>query len=194
MTGDMTGFFRDRLAVALTRRSVRVSELTEVYLVHLLASFVHASPEKALNEPLVHRMADALSAPTNTERFRKFRELGDHALYACGFFSDHLERRGIAREYVVTMGGRAYVQAGDLMSRTHGAQPDGFGDVYDELAHAFDALARVLDDVRECTSLRTPQDIVRLYERWRRTGSPLLAARLEEEGVFPQSGGSKLVH
>jgi hypothetical protein len=159
---------------------VSISTSTEVYLVHLLTGFVHVTADAALGQPLVQRLAEALEAPSTSERFRRFRALGDSALYISGFFSDHLSRRGVSRGYVVAMGGRAYVAASDVG-----------GDMFAELAEGFDDLAQVLDEVRETTSLRTPQDIVRLYERWRRTRSPSLAERLEAEGVFPQEAPKK---
>ncbi|RLB49016.1 MAG: hypothetical protein DRJ42_21965 [Deltaproteobacteria bacterium] len=195
LSADPSGFFRERLVSALGRRNVRVSEGTEVYLVHLLTGFVHVSADEALGQPLVERLAEALEAPGDVERFRRFRALGDNALYVSGFFSDHLDRRGISRDYVVSMGGRAYVAAGDLAERRVGGGAHGLHEVYDELADGFDKLALILDEVRETTSLRTPQDIVRLYERWRRTGSKVLAERLEQEGVFPQEAPKKrLLH
>ena len=191
---DMGGFFRERLMAALDRHTVTVSEATEVYLVHLLMTFVHRAPDDALGRSLVERLADALEAPSSREGFRRYRELGDSALYACGFFGEHLHRRGISRDYVIGMGNRAYGAAGHLMERHRLGAADALT-VYDELAEAFESLARVLDDVRESTSMRTPQDIVRLYERWRRTGSPLLAERLEAQGVFPQTAGvTTLLH
>jgi hypothetical protein len=111
----------------------------------------------------------------------------------CGFFGDHLRRRGISRDYVVGLGERAYGEAGDLCGRAWRSSDGSLRQVYPELAGRFDVFARVLDEVRETTALRTPQDIVRLYERWRRTKSPTLARRLKEEGVFPQDGGGDRV-
>lgn len=186
LSADPSGFFRERLVSALGRRNVTVSEDTEVYLVHLLTGFVHVTADEAIGQPLVERLAEALEAPSAVERFRRFRALGDNALYVAGFFSDHLTRRGISRDYVVSMGGRAYFAAGDLAERRLGGGSLAPPEIFDELAGDFDRLALILDEVRETTSLRTPQDIVRLYERWRRTGSRVLAERLEQEGVFPQ--------
>ena len=123
-------------------------------------------------------------------RHQKLRSLGDSALYSCGFFGESLERRGVSRSYVVSMGGRAYTAASGLPApRGTEVGPR----VFQELTMKFHAFSQVLDDVRECTAMRTPQDIVRLYERWKKNQSPLLAERLEQEGVFPQSG-STLVH
>ena len=67
---------------------------------------------RRLARPLVERLAAALEAEDRSQKFRRFRDLGDCALYVCGFFSDHLQRRGIARDYVVAMGHRGYLQAG----------------------------------------------------------------------------------
>ena len=193
LNADMSDFFRERLVAALEEQRLSVAETTEYYLVQLLTSYASRPPQDALGRPLVHRLAEAMETPDTAERFRRFRDLGDCALYVCGFFGDHLRRRGISRDYVVGLGGRAYGEAGDLCGRTWGSADGWLGKVYPELAGRFDAFARVLDEVRETTALRTPQDIVRLYERWRRTKSPTLARRLKEEGVFPQDGGGDRV-
>ena len=168
---------------ALTRLEVDASGAVEFYLVELLAQQARTTADTL--EPLVFRLAEAAAIDEPAERFRRFRAVGDAALHTCGFFADHYERRGVSREYVVTMGGRAYDAAADLAFAARAAEPDVFG----ELAGRFDAFARVLDEVRETTELRTPQDIVRLYDRWRRTRSPRLAERLRKAGVFPGLGG-----
>ncbi len=111
------------------------------------------------------------------ERLRHFRDTGDAALYTCGFFADHLETRGVSEDSFISMGGRAYRAASTLCPRR--------GMVYDELASGFERMVVLLDEVREETVLKTPQDIVRLYDKWRRTGSPKVAARLHQAGVFP---------
>jgi hypothetical protein len=175
---DVQSFFRERLDGALSRQSLRLSSAAKVYVVNLMAGFANGGFGSALDEPFALRLAAALRT-RGGERARLLRELGDTALYACGFFSEHLERRGISREYIVTMGYRGYRGAVDAAPRS------ALAAVCPELAFSFDPLARVLDDVRESTALRTPQQIVRLYERWHRTRSPLLAERLEAEGVYP---------
>ena len=175
---DVQTFFRERLDGALSRQSLRLSSAAKIYVVNLMAGFAGVGPSTPLDEPFALRLAAALRA-RGGERSRLLRELGDAALYACGFFGDYLERRGISRDYIVSMGARGYRGACDAAPRSAVAS------ICPELAISFDPLARALDDVRESTALRTPQEIVRLYERWRRTRSPLLAERLEAEGVFP---------
>jgi hypothetical protein len=108
------------------------------------------------------------------------RELGDVALFICGFFPDSFDRRGLTRTYVVEMGGSAYLVLGQA-ARSRGARPD----VFVELADRFRDMAAVLDEVRERTTLCTDGAVLKLYERWRDTGSPAIARRLQRRGVHP---------
>lgn len=173
---DLRGYFHERLHVALHRSGLGASTDVERYLLELLSESRTqlATPDR----PLVDRLQAALAAPDPRDRLRSFRETGDAALYTCGFFPEHLDRRGMSPEYFATVGGRAYRAAGSLDPRQ--------GSTFEELADGFLGFARVLDEVREETVLRTPQDIVKLYDRWRRTRSPRLAERLHAAGVFPQ--------
>lgn len=186
VTSDISGFFRERLEAALGRHGVQVSGQTTVYLLNLLVEFGSAPQADGWEGTFVERMASASHAQEPVERLRRFRELGDRSLYTCGFFADHLERRGVARSYVATVGERAYEEAGALARRPWLTHERARASVYPELAQRFNSVAAAFDDVRECTDLRTPQQIIRLYEKWKRTGSQLIAERLEAEGVFPQ--------
>jgi hypothetical protein len=185
-------FFQERLRAALAQRSVRLEGALQVYLVDLLERYAAAHPQRALR-PLVDHLTDALEAPTPLDRLRLYREMGDAALCVSGLFGEHLSARGISRRYVASMGGFAYRHASHLAS-VPGSRSTASAHVYHQLAHRFDEIAGLLVDVGEATDMRTPQDVVRLYERWRRTHSPVLAARLREEGVFPQAPGDRTVH
>jgi hypothetical protein len=192
-SGDLRGWFRERLVEALDRRRLPASEITQVYVVELLSRYATSPEQATLDRPLALQLADAAEA-SGTERIRLLRVMGDTALYLTGFFSDHLEHRGVSRAYFVAMGERAYSSAGALarFSPSEAVRHP----VYEELAEDFERFVHALDDVRESTSLRTPQDIVKLYDRWRKTRSPRLAERLREEGVFPgrDDEPSRLLH
>lgn len=194
MHEQMLGFFHERLTATLERRRMAIQESTEAYLVHLLGGYATLSSERSLEQPLVCRLAEAIHTADPAERLRQFRQLGDIALYTSGFFAEYLQRKGISTDYVARIGERAYQSAGDLAQRaTRPLDPERHA-AYVELAGRFEDFVGVLDEMRECTSLRTPQDIVRLYDRWRRTGSPLLAERLREHGVFPTKPQRNTLH
>lgn len=190
----MHHFFQERLDACLERRSMTVQPTTGEYLRQLLAGYATTPSEHFWNKPFVYQLADAVHAPQASVRLRQFRQLGDMTLYVSGFFAEHLQRRGVSTDYVARIGERAYQAASDLAQRAFKPLDVEQCTAYAELAERFEDFVGVLDDVREMTSLRTPQDIVRLYDRWRRTGSPTLAERLREEGVFPQADTSRSVH
>jgi hypothetical protein len=182
---DLRGWFRERLEAALGDRGLAAEEATRAYLVDLLARVGLGKENAALSRPLAIQLAEARSAEGG-DRFRLYRALGDDALYLRGFCAEHLDHRGITTDYVATLGEAAYDHAGDLAL--------GGGEVYRELSRKFEPFAEALDDVREGTALRTPSDIVRLYDRWTRTRSPKIAERLSAEGVFPAMLTPKAVH
>ncbi len=184
---DVREFFRERVEAAARGHGLAVTESVEFYLVNLLSQVAVLPAERLLTRPLVELLADALEAQ-GAERLRRYRQLGDLALVVCGFFHDFLRRRGVSRNYAVELGGRAYSQAGNIAQLTGRTREFALADVFLSLAEDFDSYARLLDDVRETTQLRTPQEIIKLYERWKKTSSPLLAQRLEQAGVFPQRG------
>ncbi len=191
MVGDVAGWFRERLVSCLSARQIRVAEETEFYLVELLASAARRGAEgRGVGaRPLALALAEANEAEGDA-RLERYRALGDEALYVGGFFVEHLDRRGLSEDYVHRIGSGAYRVAGRLAERSVAESARAV--VYEELAARFERLARVFDDVRESTALRTPQDIVRLYDKWRRTGSARLAERLFAEGVFPGRASSTL--
>jgi len=178
-------FFLGEVRDAMQDLRVEAAAETERYLVDLLTSFAVSARIQNLFEPLVSQLAKARNA-SGPERANRMRDLGDAAMFVCGFFPDSFERRGLDRSYVVAMGGHAYLVVSQATRRWGDASD---GRVFVELGERFHELARVLDEVRERTALRTDAAVVRLYERFRDSGSPTLLRRLHRRGVHPQVPG-----
>jgi len=176
---DIHTFFVEHVTEAMRDLRVETRAETQGYLVNLLSGFAVSEKTQSLSEPLARLFERALQA-TGVERLARLRDLGDAALFICGFFPDSFDRRGLSRTYVVDMGGRAYLVVGQS-AREHAR-----AEVFVELGGRFDDMARVLDEVRERTAMCTDGEIVRLYERWSRSGSPTLAERLRRRGVHPR--------
>lgn len=176
-------YFHEAVTTAIRRLGLSVSSWTEFYLVEFLFKSVSKPPP---DDPLVFQMRKAQEGESPLERFSLYRRAGDSALFLMGFFSEFMQKRGINRSYVAAMGGAAYSSAADL-------SPKGFDTVYCDLAEGFEEFALVLEEVREPDTLAAPQDIVRLYDKWKRTKSKATEDRLREEGVliFPGRGGRK---
>jgi hypothetical protein len=177
---DAKEFFRELLESALKNVRVKASESTEHYLVNLLAGYAQEGRTQEFTIPFVEQLSKALETG-GAERANRMRCLGDDALFVSGFLQDSCGRRGITTTYVISVGSRAYGEAGRARFIDHGPSTE----VFTELARRFKDYSQVLDEVRELTSMCTDGELVRLYERWTTTQSPEILRRLGRRGLTP---------
>lgn len=179
-------YFKELVDSALARQHVQAGDLTTYYLVNLLCQFVRpdARSASALDaEPLAIRLTRALQTGGSEQR-AKLRSLGDFSLFMSGFFSDSFLRRTIDVDYYVSMGEYAY---GSLSRRDE----DTFAEVFGELASKFVGYMDVLADISERTAVTSSADLLRLYEKWLRTGSSRDGKRLVNRGIVPNASIGK---
>lgn len=175
-------YFRTLVEAALQHQHVKAGELTSYYLVNLLCSYIRladGSPASLDGEPLALRLARALETGGLEQRAR-LQSLADDSLFVSGFFSDSLRRKVVDVDYYVTMGEYAY---GSLSRR--GA--DTFAETFGELAERFTRFVDVLGEVSERSGMTSNNDLLRLYERWLRTGSRRSGQKLAERGIVPNA-------
>jgi hypothetical protein len=174
-------YFRERVDEAIARQHVVAGELTAFYVVQMLAGFVQRPADDC--EPLGIRLIRALEsgdgAVTGAQR-TTLRQVGDLSLFVSGFFSESLCRKPVDVDYYVSIGGSAY----NALSRD---DADALSPAFAELAQKFVEFVDVLTDVSERSACSTNTDLLRLYERWLRTGSPRSGNLLLERGVLPNA-------
>ena len=172
-------YFKELVDSALIRQHIQAGDLTAYYLVNLLCQFVRPDTRGSDldTEPLAIRLTTALQTGGSEQRAR-LRSLGDFSLFTSGFFSDSLRRRTIDVDYYVSMGEYAY---GSLSRRDE----DAFAEVFGELARKFVGYMDVLADISERTALTSSADLLRLYEKWLRTGSSRDGRKLIDRGIVP---------
>ena len=188
LLGDQTPaeYFKDLVAASLARQHVRAADLTEYYLVNLLCQYIRLDAGAAVgevDEPLALRLARALRSGGLEQRAR-LRSLGDFSLFMTGFFPDSFRRRLVDVDYYVSMGEYAYGSLARL-------DEDAFSEVFTELANKFVGFTDVLADISERTALASHTDVLRLYQKWLRTGSERDGQRLVERGILPNSSIGK---
>jgi hypothetical protein len=180
-------FFKGHIESALARQRLRATGLTSYYLVDMLCRFMRPDTRIPFNddqtEPLALRLRRALEAGGMEQRVR-LRNLGDFSLFMSGFYSDSLRRGAVDVDYYVSMGGYAY---SSLARRDE----DAFGAVYAELGRKFVPFMDVLTDISERTAQTSCRDVLRLYEKWLRTGSARTGQQLVEQGITPNSSIGK---
>jgi hypothetical protein len=186
---NLREFFHDSVQAALRKQHVEVDDHTEHYVVNVLTMFSRSeelyehTPEGTRLKPLAHMLAAAAEAPTPQLRDQALRRLGDVSLFIAGFFAQSFARKLIDIDYHIAMGGRAY---GTLAESTRNSiRGQAFSAVFLELAHKFQRLVDVLNEVAEMAYEHSDKDILRVYEIWLKTGSPRAYGLLRRLGVEP---------
>jgi hypothetical protein len=169
-------YFKELVDAAIARQNIGAGELTTFYVVQLLATFLERPVD---DSPIGLQLARALHA-AGAEQRATLKQVGDVSLFVSGFFSDSLRRKLVDVDYYVNIGGSAY----GALSRQ---ADDTFSPVFAELADKFVAFVDVLSEVSERSSCGSNADLLRLYERWLRTGSPRSGQLLVERGVLPNA-------
>ncbi len=184
---DVREFFRETVDLVRARQKLDVRPETELYLVDLLVDFSSTEqlfPQRGgrvTGEPLAFMLVRAIEAPP-AERVVQLRRMGDTALYVSGFFSDSLQRQLVDIDYYASMGGRAYDTLSDL---AHDAPQKG---VFRELSAKFLRIVDLFSEISERALCTSNAGLMRLYERYLRTGSARLRLLLEERGVLAMQG------
>jgi hypothetical protein len=174
-------FFKELVDGALAHQRLDANQLTAYYVVQLLASYVERPVrwDEEQGAPLALRLAEALESGGVRQRL-SLKKIGDLALFISGFFSDSLNRKVVDVDYYISIGGCAY----GALSRV---ETDTFSPVFAELAHKFGEFVDVLSEVSERTSCGSNIEVLRLYEKWVKTGSRRSGQLLIERGVVPNA-------
>ncbi len=188
-SSSLKEFFKTVLDEVIRRQRVVIAELTEFYVVNLLAEFAvtdklfsQEQEGRRDHEPLAMLYHRALQQERE-ERIRTFRRLGDVSLYKVGFFSGALQSGPVGPDYYIQMGGTAYGQVAEL---SPGA---GFAEVYRELCSKFRILVEVLEEIAARGMVRGgPSGTLKVYESWVRTGNNKLERVLVDAGMLTPKG------
>jgi hypothetical protein len=202
------GFFHEVVGEAVRTQQVDATEQATSYLVALLTEFARPDPvrEDTFDRPLAFLLDEALRT-TGAERFKRLRALGDGVLYLSGFFGDHIETRGVDVGYVTSVGATAYRSAASMLRRPETdrkprrdsprteTSDQGEENVFFELSLKFGEFVQVLAIIAETTlaqQAKSERGVLKLYERWLRSGSSTLAKELGARGLVPVRGTSGL--
>lgn len=174
-------YFRGRLQECGRELAPPPHEDTLWYMGNMLARFgdsdelfTYEQGERGIR-PLALLYRDAVETPSEWERCQLLRKLGDTALFIGAVFPENYARKGIVRDYFVGMGGGAYDYLGDNARQ--------YRHVFAELAAKFSRMLELV--ARTCAKQRAfdAADVINLYQRWRTSGDPRLAAELRKLGI-----------
>ena len=111
------------------------------------------------------------------EKMERLKLLGDRSLYISGYFGDSLQRKLVDIDYYMQMGVLAFEELATL------SRVETYIHVYSLLAKRFTDWVEVLAFVASQSDLHSDTGLLRLYERYLKTGSDMAYQRLVERGV-----------
>jgi hypothetical protein len=185
----LESFFFEEIERAQARCERILSDEVEAYVVALLARFARRTQVAGRrSEPLA---LDYLRArgQDGAARAHALRGVGDRALYISGVAPRSMHRSAVDVRYVRGIGEAAYREVADR-------QPWGGAlAVLGELAETFEGVSEVIAEVvdLEARAHAHANDLLGLYERWRRDGDPRDRKRLLAAGVLLDAHGSDQV-
>lgn len=184
-----TEYFRSVVIDSLQKRKLKASASVTSYLVSVLeyhldsrnlfdsdteaASSAETSSSPTMAELFMRaQMADSLS------RIGMLKKLADRALYVSGFFSDSFNRKLIDVDYYAEIGGAAYARlATDV-------KVDTLAHTYKIFSRQFVEFAEVLETISQAGGIKNNESILRLYEKYVKTGSAMAKEKLMEFGIL----------
>ena len=186
--------FAQLVASALGEARLEPSPMASAYLVELLLERVRepAADPAAPDEDRAPTLAEALLGARQrrgADRVRRLRRLGDRALFVSGYFGDSLNRSVVDLDYYREIGRSAYGDAGATLAVSAGDR--SWPGLFFELARGFGAFVDVLAAIGDRTRADRPADLLRLHERYLRTGSDRDRRRLVRLGYTPPPRGHR---
>jgi hypothetical protein len=184
--------FRELVGKAIHNQRASVNPELEAYLVTLMSGFLESDAlyvrddaGRLESRPLAFLLKDALEQE-GPARLALLRRLGDTSLFVSGFLSESLSGKSVGVDYYVAMGARAYDALGGAVARHARSAGDlaSKRTVFEELSARFKQLVEVLEEVSERTAASTNAGLLRLYDKFLRTGSMRLSLMLRGQGML----------
>ena len=179
-------YFHELVTEAFRRQKIEADEHIAFYLVNLLSHFTKIENvyggEDGGETPLAILFCKAQSE-NSENRARLLKYLGDFSLFISGFFQDSLSRKLVDVDYYISMGEGAYQQLSSLGAFRK--QQELFSMIFSELSSRFVQWVDVITEVSEASLIQSQADLLRLYEKFLRTGSDRMREILSQHGIFP---------
>lgn len=178
-------FFKEAVRDAFSKRKIDAFPMAEGYLVNILEHYVvaaHLHEAESSERPTTLAETLLLAAQSDySTKVDMLKKLGDRTLYVCGFFSDSFQRKIIDVDYCAEMGGAAY----RILAQS--TKEDTLSQVYNLYAQKFLTFVDALNYISEKSQLQSSNNVLRIYDRYIKTGSELAREKLSNLGIVPIS-------
>lgn len=179
-------YFSEMVDVAFSKRNIKTYPAVHTYMVDLLEYYLDTknlfeSETDELGNKQPSTLAEMFLLANSMEGLSRqglLKKLGDKTLYISGFFGDSLNRKLVDIDYYAGMGGAAYASLAGTV------REDTLAQVYRVFSNQFLDFVDVLTYISHQTMVQSDQNVLRLYDRYLRTGSEVAREKLVEMGVL----------
>jgi hypothetical protein len=173
-----TEHFTEMVEWGFYKRKLKAPTESKVYLVGVLEKFLNSNNlfEADSFETLAESYLKARTSDSITKN-NLLKKLADKTLYICGYFGDSLNRKLVDVDYYVDMGGLAYKEL------AFSTREENLSAVYIDFSKRFVNYVDVLTHISEYSFIKSDNSVLRIYERYLKTGSKLAQEKLTEMGV-----------
>ena len=177
-------FFLEMVNEAISQRNINTYPAVNSYLAKLLEKYIVADnlfDEKGEGTKRTQGTLAELylraSVAEGAQKIEMLRRLGETSLYISGYFGESLQRKIVDVDYYVNMGGTAYAALSGYVNENPSAK------VFKEISEKFVMFVDVLGYISGKATDGSNQSILRLYEKYMRTGSELARDQILEKGL-----------
>lgn len=183
-------YFSELVGQGFAKKHIQPPTIVQEYLVNLLEHYLDARNlfSEEVDEVTGLKKHSTLAEtylramdPSVPDRFDILKKLGDRTLYISGFFGDSLNRKLVDIDYYAGLGGAAYGNLAEIVSE------DQISTVYRTFSRHFLDFVDVLTYISQKSFVQSDEGLLRLYDRYLKTGSEMARERLVEMGVIPLS-------
>lgn len=167
-------FFRDAVNEAFEKRRVDTIPVVKNYVIGLLSKYILT---ESMSRDTLAEMYLRANGTEKTKRVELLQRLGDTSLYISGFFGDSLQRKIVDIDYYIEMGEVAYSSLSSTL------QADTSAKIFSEMSQKFVAMVDVLSYISQKSSADTNSNLLRLYEKYVKTGSDLAKDQILNKGL-----------
>jgi hypothetical protein len=181
--------FSQAVKEACLQRKIKAQPQVEVYLVRLLQYYLDSknlyqqqttdSVEKTPDTFAEMYLTALNSEPTKKKEL--MRIVADKSLYMTGFFAESLQTKIVDFDYYIEIGSAAYSNLHNL------TKENSLSVVFKTFSDRFLDFVEVLNYISEKSLVQADCNVLKLYDRYLRTGSELAREKLNELGVVTPS-------
>lgn len=163
-------FFLEEVVRSSDFQNIKVSYHSKVYLSKIMAKYSTQKGCDNLNKTIASLYIESIMEDKKAVRFQKYKEIGDIALAKVGLFPESINKI-LSKDYFYDMGSVAYEECYKLRGTK----------IFLEISNNIEDFSEVIFGAKNCS---ITNNILELYELWRRTKSSFARKRLFSLGVI----------